>query len=95
MRSGRERTLAEGGRKNRKGGERWERAEGEKKETLHNKNALNYRMKPSSNCVIRLFLSPSSLAFERLFRVIVRVKKMGPNVNLVPMSVCAVSCEVR
>lgn len=45
-----------------------------KKETLHNKNALNYRMKPSSNCVIRLFLSPSSLAFERLFRVIVRVK---------------------
>lgn len=43
-------------------------------ETLHNKNALNYRMKPSSNCVIQLFLSPSSLAFERLFRVIVRVK---------------------
>lgn len=33
------------------------------KETLHNKNALNYRMKPSSNCVIWLFLSPSSLGF--------------------------------
>lgn len=36
---------------------------GKKKETLHNKNALNYRMKPSSNCVIRLFLSPSPLGF--------------------------------
>lgn len=31
-------------------------------ETLHNKNVLNYRMKPSSNCVIRLCLFPSWLA---------------------------------
>lgn len=62
-----------GRQENWRGWKRWERARG-KKETLHNKNALNYRMKPSSNCVIRLFLSPSSLAFERLFRVIVRVK---------------------
>lgn len=54
MRSGRERTPAEGGRENTEGvGD----GAGEK-ETLHNKNALNYRMKPSSNCVIRLFLSP-------------------------------------
>lgn len=90
MRSGRERTLAEGGRKNRGGGEAGEGAGG-KKETLHNKNALNYRMKPSSNCVIRLFLSTSRLTLKGYLESLLEWNKWGPTLTLspsLPVRVC-------